>query len=243
MKSLKQILLQVIFGDFLFRFLPVKKDIVLFSSFFGQHYSDGPRVISEHLHEVAPQIHIYWAFNDNSTHDVPEYVNVVKMSTVKYLRIKTTASYLITNVFQQSGYLSNDSFRNLLTRIHLKLENRKHQAVLTTWHGTPLKKMGNDQVNSSKLRFICNSPMYYVVGNKFEQDTMMRLTDNKMISLLWGSPRLSLPVNNNYLSNDIKRKLCVNNDEHIILFAPTFRHNKNTGGIDIYNSGINQIIS
>lgn len=234
---------QLAFGDFLFRLIPVQKQVVLFSSFFGQHYSDGPRAISEVLHERHPEITIYWAFADEpEKHELPPYIHAVKMGTLQYFYIKAIAANLVTNVFQQAGYLGKNTKQNLITRIHLALEQRRKQRVITTWHGTPLKKMANDEVGALPKKFICNKPMYYIVGNKFEEDIMMRLTDNQMISLPWGSPRSSkLTAIDEEKKTRLKTRIAGTENCRIVLYAPTFRYGSKKSGIDIQNSGLEQL--
>ena len=58
MPELKRILHQLFLGDMLFRLLPIRRDRFLFTSFYGLHYSDGPRAISERLHEAYPEAEI-----------------------------------------------------------------------------------------------------------------------------------------------------------------------------------------
>lgn len=240
--KIKKIIMQVIFGDFIFKLFPVKKDVVLFSSFFGQHYSDGPRAISEKLHEAYPEIKIYWAFNNKNDHLLPEYVESVNMNSLKYIFIKSIAKFSVSNVYLQSAILGNHRFKNLLTRIHLLLEKRNQQIRITTWHGTPLKRMGNDEIGASEKLFICNKPLYYVVGNQFECDIMMRLTNNCMEYLPWGNPRTTkLRCVSTDEVRRIKSGIGISEDTRVVLFAPTFRYGKNKRGVDVLNSGIAQL--
>lgn len=238
--QIKKIVYQFILGDLVFKFIPVKKNVLMFSSFYGQHYSDGPRAISERLHETHPEMKIYWAFTNPQAHEVPEYIDIVDMNSLKYYLIKTIASACISNVYIQGSYLDGNKRKDLSKRIHLQLEHRKKQIRLTTWHGTPLKRMGNDEVNSKHKRFVCNKPLLYVVGNTFERDILMRLSDNQMTPFLWGSPRSHRIRNANQEEiRRIKERLGFDRKTKVVLFAPTFRSNGKK--IDIGRSGIDQL--
>lgn len=224
MNRILQAAVQFCYGDLYCRLLPVKKNRILFSSFYGQHYSDGPRAISEHLHEQDPDMEIWWAFREPEEHRLPAYVRAVSMDSPRYFRIKATAKFLVTNVYQQGGYLSGSRLRDSLIRLHLRLENRKKQSVLTTWHGTPLKRMGNDAVGAKQQRFACNQPCYYLVGNAFEESVMLRLTQNKLTPLRFGSPRSFRPSAAAQARAAADRQaLGIGPEDGVVLYAPTFR--------------------
>ena len=242
MKNVIIQLSQIFYGDIICKFIPVKDNYVLFSSFYGQHYSDGPRLISENLHQRYPEIKIFWEFNDKTVPDIPGYITPVQMNTFDYTYVKSVAGTTVTNVYSQAGFLGNNKLQNIITRVHLALEYRKKQKRITTWHGTPLKRMGNDEVGAITKRFICNSPLYYIAGNQFEEEVMLRLTDGRLKTLPWGSPR-NCKLTNEYtsLSSTIRKKIGIDSDTRIVLFAPTFRYNKSKNGVDAENSGIKQL--
>ncbi len=242
MSILRQSIYQLVFGDLLFRVLPVKRNRFLFSSFLGQHYSDGPRAISQRLHALHPEAEIWWDFREGSARDLPEYVHVAERSSLRYFRIKSTAAFHVTNVYQQGAYLTGKRSRDLLIRLHLLLENRKKQGVLTTWHGTPFKKMSSDQVGGRKQIFLCNRPCYYAVGNAFEEEVMTRITQGKMIPLRFGSPRsvAAAPVTEQTLLAR-KKALGIDPKAHVLLYAPTFRSGPGGQGRDPEASGLSQL--
>lgn len=240
MPELKRILHQLFLGDMLFRLLPIRKDRFLFTSFYGLHYSDGPRAISERLHEAYPEAEIYWAFTDDAAHELPSYVRPLSMDSVVYYRVKATAGAIISNVFIQGAYLSGSRRRDWLTRLHLRLENRRKQISVTTWHGTPYKKMGKDQVGAAPQSFVCNQPCYYLVGNRFEEERMMHLTDGQLTPLHFGSPRVANAVHPNPARvAEIRARLGLLPEERVILYAPTFRSGPN--GPEPERSGLSQL--
>ena len=121
MNRIAQVICQVFVGDIILKLVPVQKNVVMFSSFYGQHYSDGPRSISESLHLKYPKMKIYWVFNNPGSHDVPEYVLPLKMGSLKHILIKSIASCVVTNVYHQAGFLGANVFQNIVTMLHLKL--------------------------------------------------------------------------------------------------------------------------
>lgn len=244
MSRWKQSLYQLVLGDCLCRLLPVRPHRYLFSSFFGQHYSDGPRAISERLHQRHPEAEIWWDFSGEAPHGLPDYVRTVNRNSAAYFRVKATAAFHVTNVYQQGGYLTGNRRKDLLIRLHLRLENRRRQSVLTTWHGTPFKKMVGDQVGGRELPFVCNQPFYYAVGNAFEEGVMGRITQNKMIPLRFGSPRsvkaLHVPAETALVR---KKQLGLDPGDHVILYAPTFRNGAGGAARDPEASGLSQLRS
>lgn len=237
---IKKIIYQIVAGT-LIRLVPLRKKWILFSSFYGQHYSDGPKAISEYLHDNCSDLQLYWAFSKKEHHVLPEYVKPVYMNSFRYYIVKTLSKYIISNVYVQTT-LTSPTNKALMARIHLKLSNRKRQVTITTWHGTPLKKIGNDAVNSDYTGFICNKPFYYVVGNKYERDIMMRITQNNLIPLEWGNPRnafLLTQTDKDIESQKIKLNIPVTTK--VILYAPTFRTSYGSKNENVFNSGVTQI--
>ena len=98
----------------------IQRRTVVFVSFNGKSYSDNPRMVSEALHEIAPDARIVWAFKDpQSKKDlVPSYVECVGMdSTLRYCGLLGTAGVVVTN------FTLHD------------LPKHKKQMLIQTWHG------------------------------------------------------------------------------------------------------------
>lgn len=241
MKSLKLFIYQFLVSGTLMKLLPIRRNWVLFSSFYGQHYSDGPKAISEHLHQSNPELKLFWAFKNIEAHSLPDYVHVLDMNSLKYYIVKAIAKYIISNVYIQTALEGPDN-KAIQAKLSLKLSNRKSQIAITTWHGTPLKKIGNDAANSNYTQFICNKPFYYIVGNEYEKEIMMRITQNNLIPLEWGNAR------NSFLQNQttedmarMKKSIGIDESTGVVLLAPTFRTGFSTKEENINNSGIVQI--
>lgn len=240
MTDFRRTAIQLLLGDSLFRLIPVRRNRILFSSFYGQHYSDGPRAISEAMHEMRPEAEIYWAFSGDVPHELPSYVRPLSMDSVAYYRVKATAGAIVSNVFVQGAYLNADGKGGFLTRLHLRLENRRKQISVTTWHGIPYKKMGNDQVGAKMKTFVCNQPSYYLPANRFEEEIMLHLTGRQLTPLHFGSPRTAnaLRCSKEKISS-LRMKLGLRPEERVILYAPTFR--SSDAGPDPERSGLSQL--
>lgn len=224
------------------KFRPVQKNRILFTSFNG-HYSDNPKYISRKIHELDPSLEQVWLVSPRYLSDLPEYVKAVDINDadqVSYYR--GTAGVIVDNVYGgKEDYLTQNSFlRKLLFRIWGFLKNKKGQSVFTTWHGTPLKCMGRDQIGSNLLDFSCpNTTM--ILGNQYTLDIMRHLTFEKIPMALLGTPRNDPLFSSREETLRIKEKLGLPKDKKIILYAPTFRSDGDVMNTNIHRSGLDQI--
>ena len=103
----------------------------------------------------------------------------------------------------------------------------KKTFYLNTWHGTPIKKIGNDTLTnnkafSSKNKFNAD---IITVQSEFEADVFLRVFNIERNKFLWcGLPRNDVLANytSDYV-NELKKKLNLPLDKKIVLYAPTFR--------------------
>lgn len=211
----------------LFRVLP-KKNVVLFSSFNGM-YNDNPKYVSEKLHEINPDIPIYWIADKATCKILPKYVQPLKkdslVSHIMYVRSKVI-------VENYSGVLmAHASSNNKLIQWIIK---DKKQLNVSTWHGTPLKKIADDVKNKSNTKKrLYSSSDFLIAGSKFIEECFKTALPGIPVRRL-GTPRNDILVNQSIDVDKLKIKLHLPIDKKIILFAPTFRD-------DLYNSGIRQM--
>lgn len=209
------------FMPIIFKLLPIK-NIYLFSSYYGQ-YNDSPRNISEILHRKDQNAKIYWIVDPNKNHNsIPDYVNKIKINTIKSAYYLYTAKILIDNCQKQ-----------------LVFKLRKKQIYLQTWHGTPLKRIEFDAQDSLSKRYLHysevdnNSISYLMLSNGYSE-TIYRSAfhASNAVMLESGTPRNDILLNNNRPESAIlKKKLNIKTDTYIILYAPTFRNNLASNGI------------
>lgn len=192
-----------------------------FLSFSGSQYSDSPRMISEKLHEMAPDIKVVWCGTKQMKIQLPEYVKWVELGTIKSLQAQAQADVWVFNGVVPSGtYKRKDTF------------------YIQTWHGDrAFKRIGLDAASIMGKRYtgyrkymepkICN--LFITASDSGSK--MMRSAFNYQGEILdVGMPRNDklVKVSAHISESDkIRHKLGVSNNERIMIFAPTFRdHSK-----------------
>ena len=224
------------------KLMPVKKKRIVFTSFNG-HYSDNPKYISKKICELDKDLDIVWLVKEEYKDLVPENVKWVDIDNKWHKFWYNATSYIaVDNVYgDRAYYIREKSFwTQLKFNILSFLKNKKNQHLYTTWHGTPLKRMGKDRITDTIIDFSCpNTEM--VLGNEFTLEVMDRIAFNKITMKLLGTPRNDILFDRRNVL-EIKEKLSLPQDKKIILFAPTFRDNGiEMGEKNIYRSGINQL--
>ena len=114
---------------------PIEPNLVVYGAYWYAAYSCNPRAISEKAREVAPWLDEVWVVNPDKVDVVPAGVRHVVAGTRDYYRVMARAAYLVNNV----------NFPNDIVK-------RRGQVHLQTHHGTPLKTMGLDLVESPYSR-------------------------------------------------------------------------------------------
>lgn len=221
------------------RFKPLKRE-VLFMSLNG-HYSDSPKAISEKMHEMYPSEPVVWLVSKERLGELPAYVEGVDIKSKDAYVHLMTAKTIVDNTYCKKGFsTTRGSLAYYVYRAIISFVKRKGQLLLSTWHGTPLKKMGID-IEGSKDNGFINAPMIMTHGNCHVMEVMNRITFNQIDMKLLGSPRNDLLFNQEK-GIKVKRKLGLTDDTKIILYAPTFRSDGN--GMTLLNakrSGIDQV--
>lgn len=224
------------------KFTPVKKNKWVFTSFSG-HYSDSPKYISEKLYEIDKSAEIVWLVKKKNLNQLPSYVTGVDIDSTEAGKHRANAQILIDNVYADMAYtvFGAGIMKKLKSLFYAFCYNKKNRYIFTTWHGTPLKKMGRDQLGNNVTDFVC-SRMTMLLGNRFTIDKMKHLTFDKINMEILGTPRNDLLFSNEDNLYKIKSKLGLPTDKKIILFAPTFRNDGNdVNGKNVERSGLNQL--
>lgn len=226
---------KILFG--IFRWFPIKSNTVVFKSFNGQ-YNDNPKYISEKLHEKCSNVEIVWVISDKSIgDDFPDYVKKVDIKSLKCDKICATAQVLVDNMSGMQGIRGKKYIK--LFDYFIK---RRGQYNISTWHGTPLKKIGCD-IKSDEIELYQSSSRYITAGNKYSYD-IFKHSFNGIDIKLYGTARNDVFINNNIKINELKKKLELPIDKKVILFAPTFRDSvENSGIVQIKGFDINKIFA
>lgn len=199
-------------------FTKVDNKKILFMSFGGQKYDDSPRALYESMKqdEFFKDYTFVWGFTDPSNY---EYVDCdkVKLDTISFYRTALSSAIWINNSSVSRG---------------LNLKQRGIFEV-NTWHGTPLKKMGDDIKNNVSYfeKATADSDVVYCAQSEYDQKIFEKLfrTDKKNIIIS------DLPRNDSLLSysketiQQIKYNLNIDSDKKVILYAPTFREYDRSG--------------
>ncbi|RYL90298.1 bifunctional glycosyltransferase family 2 protein/CDP-glycerol:glycerophosphate glycerophosphotransferase [Sporolactobacillus sp. THM19-2] len=203
--------------------LPAKNNLILFESFFGKQYSDNPRAIYEYMKKNYPEYRLIWNVKKGyeetfKKHNVPY---VIKYS-FKGIWSWARARYWITN-----------------SRWPLWLPKPKHTIYIQTWHGTPLKTLGADIQHitmpgmtlakyHSQFTSEARKWDYCIAPNEYSSKIFKRAFEVQGQMINSGYPRNDLlyQKNDQYMINQIKKKLHIPLEKKVILYAPTWRDNE-----------------
>ena len=106
---------------------PINDKQVMFASFLGKFYSDSPKYLYEYLYNTyGDELDYVWVINDKNV-KIPGNPKKVKRFSLAYYKELARSKYWVINGRQAS-----------------RLHKRDSQKIISTWHGTPLKKLGLD---------------------------------------------------------------------------------------------------
>ena len=188
---------------------------IVFDSFDGNYYTDNPKYLYEYIYDkYGDDFEYVWVIEDKKT-PIPGNPKKVKKYSLKYHKMMATSKYWVIN-----------------TRQPARLVKRPGLILLSTWHGTPLKKLGFDMGNiylnnpRTKDTYIRDSSMwdYLVSPNHFSTHILKKAFayDGEMLET--GYPRNDILYNaDDNMVNQIKNDLKLPKDKKIILYAPTWR--------------------
>ena len=217
-----------------FRCIPIRKNTVLFCSFNGQ-YNDNPKYISDKLHEMYPTIKVVWCKSSKSNEDFPKYAEIVEEDSVAFYKYVNSAQVIVDNQMGIRAVRVSKKFRikKLLKILYSK--KRKKQYNISTWHGTPLKNIGMDELSCQGKEeiFITNSD-YIVAGCQHTKNALLTASRDVLSVKMYGTPRNDLLIEHNVNIEELKKKFNIPLNSKVVLYAPTFRN-------DINNSGVNQM--
>lgn len=195
-------------------FIPINDKSIIFSAH-GRKYNDSPRAIYEYMISSPDysEYKYYWALDDPEKTEVPGNCVKIKSDTIKYFKTALKCKYWITCVNIERG---------------LRFK-RKKTVYLNTWHGIPIKTVGNKTVGRkdydfSYIDYFCVSSVYEIeVYNK-----SFLVPEGHILKT--GMPRNdALYHTSDEEINQIKEKLSLPHSKKIILYAPTWRDSRDAG--------------
>lgn len=207
------------------RFLPIIDNTVLFTSFRGL-YNDNPKYISEKLHEIAPNVNIVWACADLKNKSFPDYVKKVLYDSPKYYSYLNRSKVIVDNYVGIRSF----GFKKSKGVFLEKLIKRKDQLCVSTWHGTPLKRIGASIVENKPEAYVTSCDIC-VAGCEYTAKNLGNayIIQDKIQTI--GTPRNDILFRKDIDEVSLKRKLKLPVDKKIVLFAPTFRESVHKSGV------------
>lgn len=192
--------------------------IILFNSYGGKNFDDSPRALFKAMvnDKRFSDWKFVWAFHQPDKFDVPQ-AEKIKTDSVKYFLTALRARIWITNSAIERGL----SFKPV------------HTFYINTWHGSAIKKMGNDIAADNKS-FRSQAKMNADIMNaqNMEQAKIFSRVFNIPLDkfIVCGYPRNDklCSVNKSDYIN-IRKKLNIPMDKKVILYAPTFREFERDG--------------
>lgn len=194
--------------------LPVEKSAVFFESFGGKSASDSGLELFHEMTRRGDGRTRYWSVTDHSVYVPDGAVPVIRYSEEWFRRLHT-AEYLVNN--------NNFPFY---------FRKRPEQIYVQTWHGTPLKRIGND-IPSTHLSLPYVQLMqreaaywdYLLAQNDFAAQTLPTAFGTAATVCNVGYPRNdSLASGSQVRNRDATRAvLGLADDEIAVLYAPTWR--------------------
>ncbi|OXS36272.1 CDP-glycerol glycerophosphotransferase family protein [Streptomyces sp. XY006] len=195
---------------------PVNPHLAVFSAYWNRGVACNPAAIAAKLAELAPQIHPVWVVTAENAALLPPGTDHVLPGTRRYWEVLATARYLVNNV----------NFPNAVVK-------RPDAIHVQTHHGTPLKRMGLDQMaypaaaqglDFQALLERIDKWDFSVSANSHTTRMWERAYPSRYISLDHGYPR-----NDVYYSagaaeiRAIRDRLGIAPGRRAVLYAPTHR--------------------
>lgn len=228
------ILNRIRLGNYFFPFniLPIKDNKIVICNFSGKGYGDNGKYIVKEIINQRLDCDIVWLLKDiqNNTADFPECIRIKKYGSLGALYEMATAKVWIDNM-----------------RKSFFPPKRKKQYYIQTWHGgIALKQVEKDVESKLDKRYVEHAIHDSYMADLFISNS--RFCTNMYRSAFWydgeilecGSPRCDILINQEKeIEKKVKKYFNLNKNSHILIYAPTFRTDRNT---KVYNIDFNQLI-
>lgn len=202
---------------YVFNKMPFKKNWIVFESFMGRNYSGQPKYIYQYLQEHYGNEYKYIWSVDKKGIKIDGKHKTCRRWSLRYYYYMNRSKYWVTNMRQP-----------------LSIPKRDETVILSTWHGTPLKRLVFDMEEnysaSPKYKNIVYRQTrqwdYMLSDNPYSTDKFQRcfMLDREQIL------ESGYPANDPMYAPDreeraktIKKKLGISEDKKVIMYAPTWR--------------------
>lgn len=215
---IKKILCNLLKLMWIFR---IRENKVFFMSFDGTAYGFDSKAVAEFINEHYPnEYSLIWGTKNNTLagYDKSPKIHLVKIKSILGIYHMMTSKVLIYNINPPSY-----------------IPFRKVQILINTWHGFPYKKVGKYTINFNSKQF--NMATCFLSHSEWYSNNVIRDSFEYTGEILnIGAPRNDLLFKNDESQKLRIRKVLSLKDEHIVLFAPTFRgdFSYEEAGIDFF---------
>ncbi|MFE1249731.1 CDP-glycerol glycerophosphotransferase family protein [Streptomyces sp. NPDC058741] len=195
---------------------PVDPHLAVFAAYWNRGVACNPAAIAAKLAELAPWTHAVWVVTEQNAALLPPGTDHVVPGTRRYWEVLATAKYLVNNV----------NFPNAVVK-------RPDAVHVQTHHGTPLKRMGLDQMafpaaaqglDFQALLERVDKWDFSVSANSHTTRMWERAYPSRYVSLDYGYPR-----NDVYYTagardvRAVRDRLGIAPGRRAVLYAPTHR--------------------
>ncbi|WFB86961.1 MULTISPECIES: CDP-glycerol glycerophosphotransferase family protein [Streptomyces] len=195
---------------------PVDPHLAVFSAYWARGVACNPAAIAARLAELAPGVHPVWVVTAGNAALLPPGTDHVVPGTRRYWEVLARAKYLVNNV----------NFPDAVVK-------RPGTVHLQTHHGTPLKRMGLDQLpypaaahglNFQALLERVDKWDFSVSANSHTTRMWQRAYPSRHISLDHGYPRNDVYYTAGAAEvRAVRERLGIAPGRRAILYAPTHR--------------------
>lgn len=206
------------------RVFPVKKNKVVFQSYYGRGYGDNPKYIAEALRQTGESIDYVWVVSDPQNTDLPACFRTVKFRSFRYIYEMSTARVWVDN--SRKEYCMK----------------KKNQYYMQTWHGS----LGMKKVENMVPERLGRDYVRMAKRDAAQSDVMLSSCDTLTSDyrrFYWYPDgevlQKGLPRNDRlltYTDADVRRiRQALNIEEgcRLLLYAPTFRQDHDLSAYDI----------
>lgn len=213
-----------VFAFYFFWLVPIQKNKVVFSNFFGNGYGCNLKYIAKELLKENESYDLVWILKDLSI-ALPSKIRKTKYHSFRSIYELATAQVWIDNQH----------------KVHY-FRKRSKQLFIQTWHGSiSLKKLGNDNPqNKGSLRYarllaLSNRYVNLMLSNSEFSTQMYRTAFAYQGEILnFGSPRNDILVHTPpHIREKVLNHFSLSSSDKIILYAPTFRSSFNLDACNI----------
>ncbi len=194
--------------------------VILFENWKGKQYSDNLRAIDEELTRRRDRRKRIWVVRDNGVR-MPQGVRTVLRFSPEYYDLLARARWIVANDSIDPSYVKRDD----------------GQTYLQTWHGTPLKKVGQDieKVNFARKGYLetfaqeSSKWSYLVSPNAYSSQIMGRAFEIPQREILeTGYPRNDIfyRPERQARAAATRARLGLRPDQKVVLYAPTWRDDR-----------------